>query len=471
MTFLLALLALASGVAIGVLLGRARQATADARAAAALREVETARAVAAEEQAALRTALGRAETALQYERSQAAEKIALLERSEAALKESFQALSAEALDRSGRQFLEMARDTLTVATTTAKGDLEQSRTAVETLVAPVQEALGKVESRLREIEVAREGAYQGLIAQVGEMRQTSLALQKETQSLVTALRKPQVRGSWGEMHLRRAVEVAGLAEHCDFAEQLTSTSPDGRLRPDLVVRLAGGKNVVVDAKVPLVAFLDAVEATDEDVRLAHLRTHARHLRTHVESLGAKSYWERFEPTPEFVVLFVPQDAVLDAALTHDKDLYEYAIAKRVLLTTPTSLIGMLLTIAHTWKQEALAQNAREVCDLGRELYKRLSAMGGNVEKLGKALNRAVGAYNETVGSLERSVLPQARRFRDLKVSDADLAEVEAIGEDTRLLTAPELVESAAAARPVTVLDHGDPAPTLDAELRRAAGLA
>lgn len=438
MTFLLVLLALAAGVALGAMLVAA---PARARVAAAT-------------------------TALEYERAQAA----VHQRNEAAMKEAFEAASQRQFEANTRQFLDMARDTVTAATTAAKGDLDRSKTAVETLVAPVTETLGKVETHLRELEVAREGAYRGLLAQVGEMRQTTLALQKDTQSLVTALRKPQVRGSWGEMHLRRAVEAAGLTQHCDFAEQQTSTT-DTRLRPDMIVRLAGGRNVVVDAKVPLVAFLDAYESTDESERETHLLRHARHLRTHVESLAAKSYWERFAPTPEFVVLFVPQEAVLDAALTHDKELYDYAIARRVLLTSPTSLIAMLLTVAHTWKQEALAQNAREVCDLGRELYKRLSAMGGNVERLGKALNRAVGAYNDTVGSLERSVLPQARRFRDLRLSDAELDEVPALSEDTRLLTAPELVESAMRERPVAIADPGTSgAPTLDAELRRAAGL-
>lgn len=403
-------------------------------------------------------------TELTHARAAAAEQVALARRDEAALKESFQALSAQVLEANGRQFLDLARDTLSVATTAAKGD-------VEGLVTPVREALDKVETQIREIEREREGAYRGLLAQVGEMRRTSADLQRETHSLVTALRKPQVRGSWGELHLRRAVELAGLTERCDFSEQVTASGADGGVvRPDLVVHLAGGRNVVVDAKVPLVAFLDAVEATDEDVRAERLRAHARHLRAHVDSLAGKAYWESFERTPEFVVLFVPQEAVLDAAMTHDKDLYEYAIARRVLVTTPTSLVGMLLTVAHTWNQEALAQNARDVCDLGRELYKRLAAMGGNVESLGRALNRAVGAYNETVGSLERRVLPQARRFRDLRVSDAEIDELTALGEDTRLLTAPELVESAAAARPVMTVSPEDPAPPLDAELRRAAGL-
>jgi DNA recombination protein RmuC len=463
MTVLLLLIA-ATAVA-GLVLARGRAVALSADLAAA----RTAAATATAEAAGLRTELGRAETALAYERTQAAEKVALLERSEASLKESFQALSQQVLEANGRQFLDMARDTLAVATTTAKGDLDERRTAVEGLVGPVRDALTKVEGRLHEIEVAREGAYQGLLAQVGGLQRTSVALQRETQSLVTALRKPQVRGSWGEMHLRRAVEMAGMSEHCDFSEQMSVTSADGRVRPDLVVHLAGGKNIVVDAKVPLVAFLDAIEASDEDVRTGHLKTHARHLRTHVESLAGKSYWERFEPTPEFVVLFVPQDAVLDAALTHDKDLFEYAIAKRVFLTTPTSLIGMLLTVAHTWKQEALADNAREVVELGRELYKRLATMGGKVEGLGKALNRAVGAYNDTVSSLEARVLPQARRFRDLQVSDTPLPDLAAIGEDTRLLTAPELVESAAASRPIAMLAPGE-GDDLDAELRRAAGL-
>jgi DNA recombination protein RmuC len=455
----LALLALLAGLAVGYLVAQARGSVALAGVTASLdaarRDLDAARAEAAA--AAARSAADR--TALEYERTTGSE-----------MRETFQALAAQVAESNSKQFLEHARDTLAAATATARGDLDQRKAGIEALVAPMASTLAKVEARLREFEVSQEGAREGLLAQIGEMRQTSVALQKETQALVTALRKPQVRGSWGEMHLRRAVELAGMAEHCDFAEQATSSGPDGRVRPDLVVRLAGGRNVVVDAKVPLVAFLDAIEATDEDVRLGHLRTHARHLRTHVESLAAKTYWEHFEPAPEFVVLFVPQDAVLDAALTHDKDLFEWAIARRVLLTTPTSLMGMLLTVAHTWKQEAVAQNAREVYQTGRELYKRLSALGGNVERLGGALNRAVAAYNDTVGSLERRVLPQARRFRDLRVSDATIDELTAIGDDTRLLTAPELVDSAAAERHVTVVTT-EPAPELDATLRRAAGLA
>ncbi|HVE99370.1 MAG TPA: DNA recombination protein RmuC, partial [Mycobacteriales bacterium] len=387
------------------------------------------------------------------------------------LKESFQALSHQALEANSKQFLEVAQATLRAAQTESQADLDQRRQAVEHLVAPMKESLSKVETQLQQIEVAREGAYQGLMAQVADMRQTSADLRKETGALVTALRKPQVRGQWGEMHLRRAVELAGMVEHCDFTEQATTTTSDGRVRPDLVVQLAGGKHLVVDAKVPLAAYLDAAEATDDAVREARLKDHARQLRTHVDALAGKAYWDHVETTPDFVVLFVPGDSFLAAALDADPSLYEHAATKQVILTTPSTLIGLLRTVAHTWRQEALAANAREVCELGRELYRRLATMGGHVEALGKSLERAVGQYNKTVGSFETSVLPQARRFRDLKVSEADLAELVGVSDQPRQLVAPELVASAAESRPVVAVPAGEPAFELDGELRRAAGLA
>ena len=386
------------------------------------------------------------------------------------LKTEFRSLSAQALQANGEQFLTMARETLKAATTEASGDLEQRKQAVEQMVAPLRETLGKVETQIQAIEVAREGAYRGLLAQVSEMRQVSTDLRRETGALVTALRKPQVRGQWGEMHLRRAVELAGMVEHCDFTEQATTQSADGRIRPDLVVQLAGGKQLVVDAKVPLAAFLDAAEAVDETVREARLKDHARQLRTHVDQLSGKAYWESVTSTPEFVVLFVPGDSFLAAALDADPSLYEYAATKQVILTTPSTLIGLLRTVAHTWRQEALAANAREVCALGRELYKRLSTMGGKVNDLGKAINRAVGAYNDTVGSLERNVLPQARRFRDLGVVEAELGELTGVDTELRGLSAAELLASAADAE-VLSLAPPEPPALVDEEMRRAAGLA
>ena len=294
-------------------------------------------------------------------------------------------------------------------------------------VAPLREALGKVETHLRELEHARVSAYAALSEQVGFMRSTGEELRDQTSSLVHALRAPQARGRWGEMQLRRVVELAGMVEHCDFTEQATVTSDHGTLRPDLVVRLAGGKQVVVDAKVSLAAYLDAAESRDPDLIEARMDAHARHLREHVKGLAAKEYWRSFEPTPEFVVLFVPGDAFLAPALERDPQLLEDAMAAKVLIATPTTLIAMLRTIAYSWQQEALTANARSVFELGRELYRRLGTLGGHVDKVGRSLSRSVEDYNSMVGSLERTVLTQARRMAELQVTDADLPRPDAAG--------------------------------------------
>ncbi len=469
---LLASITAALGLLAGWSLARGRAAAAVA-AATSDAQSETAEAVAAlqAELAVARTDAAVAVERLENEKSSAQQRLADLQRSEAELTDRFRSLSSQVLEANSAQFLELAQETLKASQAESKADLEQRRQAVEHLVAPVKESLGKVEAQLQQIEVAREGAYRGLMAQVSEMRQTSADLRKETGALVTALRKPQVRGQWGEMHLRRAVELAGMVEHCDFTEQASTTTEDGRIRPDLVVQLAGNKRLVVDAKVPLAAYLDAAEATDDAVREARLKDHARQLRTHVDALAGKSYWEHVESTPDFVVLFVPGDSFLAAALDADPSLYEHAAQKQVILTTPSTLIGLLRTVAHTWRQEALAANAREVCELGRELYKRLSTMGGHVEELGKSLNRAVTQYNKTVGSFETSVLPQARRFRDLKVTESEIPELVGVSEQPRQLVAPELVESAALSRPVLAISPAEPMFELDDELKRAAGLS
>jgi DNA recombination protein RmuC len=397
------------------------------------------------------------------------ERLADLERVHDQLRTEFQALSAEALQANQSQFLQLASEALKAVTTEATGDLEQRKQAVEHLVAPLRDTLGKVELQIRQIEVAREGAYKGLLAQVDEMRVASSELRRETGALVTALRKPQVRGQWGEMHLRRAVELAGMVEHCDFTEQASSNTAEGRIRPDLVVQLAGGKCLVVDAKVPLAAFLDAAECTDEAIREAKLKDHARQLRTHVDQLAAKSYWSHMDSTPEFVVMFVPGDSFLAAALDADPSLYEHAATKQVILTTPSTLIGLLRTVAHTWRQEALAANAREVCELGRELYKRLSTMGKHLQNTGKGLRNAVEAYNSTVGSLESQVFPQARRFRDLKVTEAELEELTGVNSEVRGFSVPELLASTEP-EVLTLAPAHAPA-VVDEEMRRAAGLA
>ena len=322
---------------------------------------------------------------------------------------------------------------------------------VEVVVAPLRETLTRVESHLRELETARVSAYSALTEQVSFVRETSADLRTQTAALVSALRAPQARGRWGEMQLRRVVEVAGMLRHCDFDEQATVRTPEGVLRPDMVVRLAGSKNVVVDAKVSLSAYLEAAETTDEAMRESRLRAHARHLRAHVDGLAAKDYWAALRPTPEFVVLFVPGEAFLAPALEQDPALLEDAMRKGVIVATPTTLLAMLRTVAYTWQQEALTDNAREVFELGQELYKRLGTLGGHVDKLGRSLRRAVEDYNATVGSLERSVLTQARRLSELKVTDRPLGSPEPVEEVPRALTARELVESAEEHRALRVV--------------------
>ncbi len=313
-----------------------------------------------------------------------------------------------------------------------------------TLVAPLRESLGRVQQQLDEVQRGRASSDAALREQVRAMSLTSDQLRAETAALATALRAPHVRGRWGEMQLERVVEAAGMTEHVDFSTQVSKPDSDGRRqRPDLVVHLAGGKQVIVDAKAPLSAYLEAAQSTDEAARDAQLVTHARHLRTHIDQLSAKAYWQRFTPTPEFVVCFLPADAVLDAALRADPSLLEHAFARDIVLATPATLVALLRTVAYTWRQEALAQNAERVHRLGRELYHRLGTVGQHVDQLGRSLGRAVTAYNEAVGSLERRVLPKAREMADLGVvgGGEPIQELTPLRESTpRLVTAEELLE-------------------------------
>jgi DNA recombination protein RmuC len=351
-------------------------------------------------------------------------------------------LSPTVLDDRDRRLLELADSRFREAGARASGELEQRRQAVEHLVAPLKDTLGRVELSLRDLEKARIGAYASLTEQVGFVRESSERLRLETGALGAALRKPQVRGAWGEMHLRRAVELAGMVKHCDFEEQVSAAAGDGdagRLRPDLVVRLAGGKNVVVDAKVPLAAYLDAMEAEDEGIRGDRMKAHARALRHHLDQLAGKEYWRAFQPTPELVVLFLPGEAFLAPALEHDPSLLDDAMRQRVVIATPMTLLTLLRTVAYAWQQEALTAHAREVFELGQELYRRLGTLGGHVDKLGRSLRRAVGDYNATVGSLERNVLASARRMAALQVTETDLDQPTAVEEVPRPLTAPELL--------------------------------
>ena len=358
---------------------------------------------------------------------------------QAAAAEHFQAMAGEALDQSGRRFLEMAAGRLEAANARAAGDLDTRKAAVEHLVQPLQQALTRVEIQLRETDEARVRSHAALSEQMTITRQSSDELRAQTQALVTALRRPEARGRWGEMQLRRVVEMSGMTPRCDFDEQVSVSTSDGLQRPDMVIRLAGGKNIVVDSKVSLAAYLEAAETSDQSVRENRLAAHARHLREHVNRLAEKTYWAALSPAPEFVVLFIPGEAFLAPALEHDPALLEHAIAHKVHIATPTTLVTMLRTAQYAWQQEALSQNARAVFDLGRELYERLIAMGKHVDGLGKALGNAVTAYNKTIGSLESKVLVTARRLNQLGVVEAELKPPAAIEETIRALSAPDLI--------------------------------
>ena len=384
--------------------------------------------------------LVRAQSALDHERQAAATRQQSWDEAKHQLMGEFAELSRAALERNNTQFLELADERLARANQQASGDLDQRKQAIEQLLAPLREQLGRVESVTRTMELARQEAYTGLTEQVTFLSQAQDRLQTETRNLVTALRAPLTRGRWGEVQLRRVVELAGMVGHCDFEEQVTTDTDDGRVRPDLVVHLPGHKSVVVDAKVPLEAYLQANEADDEAERKTHLQSHARQLRNHVDALTKKAYWQQFERTPEFVVAFIPSESLLSAALENDPTLLEHAMSHRVTLATPMTLIALLRTVAATWQQEALADNAREVQRLGRELYKRLDTFRDHLAKTGRGLTSAVEAYNSAVGSLERSVLPQARRFDELGVGVGDrrLAELGEVDVTARRPEQPEL---------------------------------
>jgi DNA recombination protein RmuC len=356
--------------------------------------------------------LARARAELEHERALGEERLATLADAQERLSASFKALSAEALQSSVAQLAELARAQLQTSQVQAKRDLDHRQQAVEQLVGPLREQLGRVDAQLLALDRERRESRGRLEAQLRTLTETGERLRTETGALVTALRKPNARGQWGQMQLRKVVELAGMVKHCDFVEQSTVPGEEAPLRPDLVVSLPGGKHVVVDAKAPLQGVLDAYQARDEEERTRHLRDHARLLRKHVKSLADKAYWAGLESAPDFVVMFLPGEHLYGAALESDPELIEDSMARRVLIATPTTLVAMLRAVAYGWQQERVAESAQAVSDLGRELHARLVKLSSLLSTLGNRLNGAVRAYNETVGSYEARVLPGARRFAE-----------------------------------------------------------
>lgn len=431
---------------IGVLLGsvlawlvvRSRTAALQARLSLMEKELVTGRTELTrllEEQKKLVEGRARLESTLELERKAGAEKVELLTKAGEDLQNAFKALAADALKNNNSSFLQIAQETLKRFQTEAEGDLEARQRAVADLVAPVRESLSKVDSQIQQMEIARGEAYGDLKAQVQSLIATQKELQSETGNLVRALRTPNVRGRWGEIQLRRVVEIAGMLPYCDFAEQETIFSESGRLRPDLVVKLPGGKHVVVDAKTPLQAFLDAFETTDEAARRACLENHARQVREHINTLSSKKYWEQFDSTPEFVVMFLPGETFFSAALEQDTGLIEHGVLSRVIPASPTTLIALLKAINYGWNQEKLARNAQKISAIGKELHDRLRKLAAHITNVGTNLDRAVDAYNQAVGSLESRVLVSARKFAELGTSVAeDIPEVAPIETTARALS-------------------------------------
>lgn len=460
---------------LGLLIGLAAGATvAWVLAASAAGRRAAARLHAAEVEAA------RVRAVLDAERAATADRIAAAQADSERVADQFRALAADALATSSDQFLALAHQRFAADHQTQVGELAQREQAVRALVEPLTRTLDQVRAELAEAEKARVEGHAALGEQVRAMRVASEQLRGETAQLVTALRSSQVRGRWGEVQLRRVVEAAGMLAHVDFVEQEQVRTDDGLLRPDMVVRLAGGKHVVVDAKVAFLGFLEATQTDDPSVRAERLAAHARHVRKHVDDLASKRYWDQFAPAPEFVVMFVPAESFLHAAADQDPTLVEYAFERNVVLATPVTLLTLLRTVAYAWRQDALASNAQAVLSLGKELHGRLATMGAHLTRLGRAIDSAAGAYNQAVGSLETRVLVSARRFADLRVVDGDLPTPTPVNPQLSVVSAPELVASAE--EQIVALDDrvlGDGAErrdarALDAELprpedRRAAG--
>ncbi|MGB9625828.1 MAG: DNA recombination protein RmuC [Phycisphaerae bacterium] len=391
---------------------------------------------------AARRARVEAETRLTEARRNFEEQKKLLDEARDRLADAFKALSGDALKSNNQAFLELARKSLEAILADAKGNLGRHQEAIKGLVSPLEEALKRYEQQVKALEESRQKAYGSLETQLQSLTSTQQELQKATGNLVTALRTPQVRGRWGEVTLRRVVELAGMSDHCDYQEQVSVETNDGRLRPDMVVHLPAGRDIVVDAKVSLAAYLEALSAESEERRAACLQRHAQQLRTHMNQLAGKAYWEQFGRAPEMVVMFIPGESFFAAAVDCDKSLIEDGMSRRVVLATPTTLLALLRAVAYGWRQEQIAQNAQEISDLGRQLYERLRTLVEHFANVGKSLQKANEAYNKAVGSMETRVFSAARRFKDLgATSGPEIEVIEPIDATPRELRLPEANET------------------------------
>ena len=352
-------------------------------------------------------------TKLKIEKKELETRLDALKSGEATLRESFKALSSEALEQSNRSFLNLAKESLGTFQEKAKGDLDKKHQAIQEALKPVKESLSFLDTNMRNLEKERKGEQEALKQQMKSMLDGERELKRETSNLAKALRSPVVRGRWGELQLKRVVEMTGMLSHCDFYEQKSERGSEGLQRPDLIVRLPGDKQVIVDAKTPFEAYIEAVEIEDEALKEEKMKDHSKHVRRHIMTLGKKSYWQNFQPTPEFVVLFIPSETFFSAALQYDPGLIELGVDHGVIIATPTTLIGLLRAIAYGWKQEKFTRHAEEIRDLGRELYKRISDVSSHWSRVGRSLSSAVEAYNKAVGSLESRVLVTARKFKTL----------------------------------------------------------